>query len=118
MLFLGAVGGCKGHGPPQDTDKELFRNPQDLTMARELNLAKRIADFWKGNGRLPTDIGELRVVSVVTDPMENPLNDGWGRPISFKLLGRGFELRSNGSDGVPSTRDDLLHRVDDPSAVQ
>jgi len=124
LIVIGAlvasviVASCKGHRPPQDTDAELFRTPESLTGARELNIAKWTADFLRANGHLPASTQELPLPEPPADPKENPLNDGWGLPITFLPVGRGFELRSNGPDRVPGTPDDIVHRVVDPATVQ
>lgn len=111
---------CDGHPPPSDTDSELFRSPQQLTSARELNLAKRIADFYRANTRLPVGVSELPPLPAGEnlDPPDNPLNDGWGRPILLSAVGDGFELRSYGQDGVQGTPDDVVYRVVHPDSIR
>lgn len=108
---------CKGHPPPEDTDAELFRTPEALTGARELNLAKWISDFRRASGHLPQSTQQLPLPTPSTNPTENPLNDGWGHPIILEPVGKGFELRSFGPDGIRGTQDDIVHRVDDPAMV-
>ena len=118
VLVTGALmASCKGHAPPEDTDKELFRTPEALTSAREQNIAKWTADFLRANRRLPANVSELVHSSTPDDPKEDPLNDGWGHALVLSPLGKGFEVRSYGVDGVPNTSDDLIHRVDDPATV-
>ncbi len=112
------VASCRGHPPPEDTDAELFRTPESLTGARELNIAKWTADFLRANGHLPASTQELALPEPPADPKENPLNDGWGLPITLLPVGRGFELRSSGADHVSGTADDIVHRVDDPATVK
>jgi len=54
--------------PPEDTDAELFRSPEDLTGSRELNLAKWIADFVGADGHLPASTQELPLPAPTDDP--------------------------------------------------
>ena len=118
LLMVGLFISCKGHPPPEDTDKELFRTPEALTQARELNIAKWTADFLRAKGRLPASVSELTLPEASSDPKENPMNDAWGRRILLSPHGQGFEVRSYGADGQPNTADDLVHRVDNPAAIQ
>jgi hypothetical protein len=117
-LMLTVVASCKGHPPPQDTDKELFRTEGELTVARELNLAKWSGDYFRVNGRLPEDPRELAKGPPPSDPKEDPLNDAWGRPIQLIPMGKGLEVRSLGPDGQANTEDDVVHHVEDVSTVQ
>jgi len=111
--------GCKGHPPPIDTDKELFRTPEALTTAREVNLSKWIADYLREKRHLPISTREVLPASAGGgDSADNPLNDAWGHPIMLTSYGRGFELRSSGPDGAPNTSDDIVQRVPDPSSVR
>lgn len=118
MMVIAALLGCEGHPPPQDTDRELFRTEEQLTNARVLNLAKRVADFYRAEGQLPTAIDSLRSFPVVTDPKENPRNDGWGRPIVLAVTNESFELRSAGPDRVIGTGDDIVYRVEHPDSIR
>src|SRR3954464_7199397 len=115
IVVASVFAGCKGHSAQEDTDNDLFRTPEALTKARELNIAKWTADFVRSNGRLPSGTKELHLPLPPNDPKENPLNDAWGKPIELSRAGKGFELHSVGPDGVPGTADDLLYRVTDPS---
>lgn len=90
-----------------------------LSQARELNLSEWIADYLREKRHLPASTGELLPPNAGSGPpADNPLNDAWGRPIQLTSLGAGFELRSNGPDGIANTSDDIVERVPDPSTVK
>ena len=40
-----------------------------------------------------------------------PILDPWGRPLSYRRVQGGYDLYSNGPDGLPMTADDILPRM-------
>ena len=116
VLFI-LFASCKE--PPQgDTERDIFPHPEDLTHAREMNIAKWTADFLRKNGRLPDRTSELPLPSPRSEAKDNPLNDAWGHPILLVRVGSGYELRSIGADGTLGTADDIVYRVDDPAGAR
>ena len=75
--------GCKGHPPPHDTDKELFRTPEALTVARELNVSKWIADYLREKRHLPASMSELRPAGAGAEPADDPLKKAFGDIVQF-----------------------------------
>jgi len=63
--------------------------------------------------RYPKSLDELElgVELLANCTYPTPLLDPWGRPYSYRLLAVGYELYSNGPDGVPNTADDVLPGV-------
>jgi len=118
------VSSCGGAPPPSDGDEELFRSPEALTHARITNVAKWTGDYWRAYGRLPStwdELGKLAILNLpppARDSLSDPRRDAWGRPFQLVPQGEGFELRSNGPDGIASTDDDIVLVINEPGAVR
>lgn len=88
---------------------------EDITTA-QLNALKNQIQMYKINNKeWPENLEQLR--DGPSDPAKKarfrPLineipADAWGKPLSFKMEGNGFELRSAGSDGQMNTDDDIV----------
>ena len=110
LLGIALLHACKRE-PIRDPDAELFRTPEQLTTARQLNIAKWTGDFVQRNGKMPDSLAMLRPIAEVGDPKEEVLNDAWGRPMQLQTFGEGFQVWSAGADGRASTSDDIVHQV-------
>jgi hypothetical protein len=83
-----------------------------------MNVAKWSAEYLQANGRLPVAVSELPNASDSGDSVASPLRDAWGHPLLLSQMGKGFEVRAPGADGVLNSGDDITHRVDDPHEVK
>ena len=102
-----------------DTDKELFRSPEQLTTAREMNVAKWTSDYFRKTGRLPQDMQSIRPTAAPEkDAKDDVLNDVWGRPFAVVAVDSGFVVRSAGPDGQQSTPDDITYKVNHSAREQ
>jgi hypothetical protein len=104
-------GACRREQVVEDTDKELFKTPRDLTLAREMNVATWASSYFRRTGRLPATLNEVRPSPEEPDPKEDPLHDAWGRLLEIASVGSGLVVRSSGADGLANTADDVEYRV-------
>jgi len=73
----------------------------------------RIATFACLNQRLPASIAEIQAVeSLPPVPVRalerRSFRDAWGRPLQYRRLAVGYEVRSAGPDGQTNSSDDLV----------
>ncbi|HWO14838.1 MAG TPA: type II secretion system protein GspG, partial [Polyangiaceae bacterium] len=85
--------------------------PRRAVAAARVELADlrgEVEAYRRNVGRWPTALGDLRFRTVERFGSGAPL-DPWGRPYRYapSADGRGFELSSDGADGVPG--DDDVH---------
>jgi len=77
-----------------------FGKPMIVTDAAIENAHKKIDVFQATHAhQFPDALTGNALIS--SDP------DGWNRPLHYIPKGFGYEIRSNGEDGVPGTEDDL-----------
>lgn len=117
IAVLLGVPACGGRSEFSDTDAELFRSQEQLTGARELNLAARVSRFYREKGRLPQGLGELDDTAQAGPPGERLSNDAWGRPLRIDPVGSGLEIRSAGRDTTYETVDDIVYRVERADSI-
>jgi general secretion pathway protein G len=69
-------------------------------------VAKVVALFREGEGRLPADLAELFQHRLPTGRSDDPANDLHGRPLRYEASpdGKTFAIRSLGKDGKPGGR--------------
>lgn len=87
----------------------ILTQPEVIEVTSDMvNMSLSLVEYEKDEGRLPADLSVLGLgVANLTDP--------WGNPYRYELIGDdpGFDVVSNGSDGIPGTHDDMaLSRID------
>ena len=82
-------------------------NPCDDTAYDLQGLKSCITEFSILEGRYPDTLDELIGGKFLATNQKHVFVDPWGRRYSYRRLDEGFELFSNGSDGVPYTNDDI-----------
>ncbi|MCX7973256.1 MAG: hypothetical protein N3B16_01980 [Candidatus Aminicenantes bacterium] len=76
----------------------------ELTKVNLTSLEKIVLNFLSQEGRLPSNLDELRRSRLLVAPAV----DAWGREIRLELSGEtGFRLISSGPDGQFGTIDDI-----------
>lgn len=109
LVVIGGIAGANLFSVSDDANKQAT-----LTQLRQL---KNVIQMYQIRmNALPETLDNL--VSGPSDSAQKakfgkPLideipGDAWGREIVYTVNGNEFELRSNGSDGQPSTEDDII----------
>lgn len=111
LALVSIAAACKGERVIKDTDRELFKTPEELTRAREMNIAKWASDYVRRTGHLPAKVNDVRPAPEQPDPKDDPLHDAWGRSIEIVAAGAGFVVRSWGADAIANNADDIEYRV-------
>ncbi|MHC4769796.1 MAG: type II secretion system protein GspG [Planctomycetota bacterium] len=86
----------------------IMTQPEIIEVTSDMfNVTIAAVEYEERNGDLPDDLGALGLaVSTLTDP--------WGNPYSYRLANHdpGFDVMSNGADGLAGTDDDMaLSRI-------
>lgn len=111
VIVVVAVGVWAYTRPVVDTERELVPDAVGRTSFRMNNLRAAIARHVELNHRLPHSLEDVLPSGVALDPLDDPRNDAWGRPIVLELVEAGYSLRSAGPDGVLGSEDDLTIRA-------
>ena len=86
----------------------IMTQPEIIEVTSDMfNVTIAAVEYEERTGDLPEDLGALGLaVSTLTDP--------WGNPYSYRLANQdpGFDVMSNGADGIVGTDDDMaLSRI-------
>jgi general secretion pathway protein G len=82
----------------------------DLTYTGMNTIKQQLDAYNIRNGKYPTTVDGLRVLVPNYVPQKS-LNDPWKNPYAYyspvQGIAEGFDLRSNGPDGLAQTQDDI-----------
>ncbi len=108
VLFTSALSSaCSRHSTAQDSTADAVRNTETYVRV----VAGLALGFRSITGRYPVALRELCDRGLRNCGGVRRLdgsNDGWGRPLVYTPLDRGFEIRSLGADGRLDTQDDQV----------
>ena len=80
----------------------------DYASSRVNGINSEIASFQRLHGKYPKSLDEMCQVMRPGESCNGYDLDFWFRPYSYSRLQAGYEFYSNGPDGLPKTRDDVL----------
>ncbi len=84
--------------------RQAANNAQLLAMSM-FKIARDLAVYKQAKGTYPASLAELETLT------KRPATDAWKNAYRYRRQGAGYEVCSNGIDGVPKTKDDKCSRA-------